>query len=58
VEKDDWPEGLRVVEQAEGFLAGFPEETALRRQAWELRRELAMAPVNSQKPEPLRRRPP
>jgi tetratricopeptide (TPR) repeat protein len=40
--QENWPEGLRAVEQAEGFLAGFPEETAVRRRAQELRRDLEM----------------
>ncbi|HVS34028.1 MAG TPA: tetratricopeptide repeat protein, partial [Gemmataceae bacterium] len=43
VEQENWPEGLRSVDQAEGFLAGFPEETALRQRARELRRDLEMA---------------
>jgi tetratricopeptide (TPR) repeat protein len=42
-EPENWTEGLRRVEQAEGFLAGFPEEAALRLRARQLRRDLEMA---------------
>jgi tetratricopeptide (TPR) repeat protein len=42
-EPENWTEGLRGVEQAEGFLAGFPEEAALRLRARQLRRDLEMA---------------
>jgi tetratricopeptide (TPR) repeat protein len=42
-EPETWTEGLRGVEQAEGFLAGFPEEAALRLRARQLRRDLEMA---------------
>jgi hypothetical protein len=41
--REDWSEGLRAVALAEGFLAGFPEETPLRRQARQLSRDLEMA---------------
>ncbi len=43
LEQENWPEGERAVEQAEGFLTGYEEETALRLQAQQLRRELVMA---------------
>jgi serine/threonine protein kinase/Flp pilus assembly protein TadD len=43
VERENWPEGLRAVEQAEGFLDGFGEEAALRLQAQQQRRDLEMA---------------
>ena len=43
LQQENWPEGLRSVEEAEGFLAGFEEETALRLQARQLRRDLKMA---------------
>ncbi len=41
-QQENWPQGLGAVEQAEGFLAGFGEETALRLQARQLRRDLEM----------------
>jgi serine/threonine protein kinase/tetratricopeptide (TPR) repeat protein len=43
VQQENWSEGLRTIEQAEGFLAGFQEETALMRQARQLRRDLELA---------------
>jgi hypothetical protein len=43
VQQENWPEGLRAVEQAEGFLAGFEEETALRLRARQLRRDSVQA---------------
>jgi len=43
IERENWPDGLRGVEQAEGFLAGFEEETALLRQARQLQGDLEMA---------------
>jgi tetratricopeptide (TPR) repeat protein len=42
VEKENWPEGLRAVEQAEGFLAGFEDETVLRVRVRQLRRDVEM----------------
>ncbi len=43
VQDENWPEGLRAVEQAEGFLASFEEGTAPGLQARLLRRDLVMA---------------
>jgi Flp pilus assembly protein TadD/serine/threonine protein kinase len=43
LEQENWPEGVRSVEQAEGFLAGFEAETALRLRARGLRKDLHMA---------------
>src|SRR5262249_2925750 len=43
VQQENWPDGLRAVQQAEGFLAGFEGETMLWHQARQLRRELNMA---------------
>jgi tetratricopeptide (TPR) repeat protein len=42
VPSENWPEGLRELEQAEGFLSGFGEEP-LRRRARQLRHDLDMA---------------
>jgi serine/threonine protein kinase len=43
LEQENWPEGLRAVEQAEGFLVGIAASADVRLRARQLGRELKMA---------------